>query len=91
MGSASSVSSTWATMDGGGEAPPRVPLLDADLLGPPDAQLVGQGWSIPVHQCAPAPPTLPLPLIHELPAHPPRGTSLGSRLPLRAGDAVRDS
>lgn len=53
MGSASSMSSTWAMMDGGREAPPPpVPALDASVLGPPDAELVGQGWSLPVHQCA---------------------------------------
>jgi len=51
MGSASSMSSTWAMMDGGREAPPPpVPALDASVLGPPDAELVGQGWSLPVHQ-----------------------------------------
>lgn len=53
-GSASSMSSTWATMDGVRQAP-AAPALDADLLGAPDAQLVGQGWSLPVHQCAPPP------------------------------------
>ena len=50
-GSASSMSSTWATMDGVRQGdPPAAPALDADLLGAPDAQLVGQGWSLPVHQ-----------------------------------------
>lgn len=51
--SGSSMCSTPMTQNSSGSETAKTELGE-ELLGTFDAQLVGQGWTIPVHQCAPS-------------------------------------